>query len=110
MTSVGVSNHLRQVNLYVRILDLYGVLSGRKIYTSSDRMSLHLVFSAAHATDTLLLNARSRGYKRAREGRVPKSLVRRACCLLDFFRSQNEKIPSVGCIQDLPRSVHTLIV
>jgi hypothetical protein len=32
--------------------------------------------SVARATDTLLLNARSMGYKRAREGGAPKSLMR----------------------------------
>jgi hypothetical protein len=34
--------------------------------------------SATCANDTLLLNAHSRGYKQAREGRVPKSL-----CVVD---------------------------
>jgi hypothetical protein len=55
----------------MHILDPNGVPSGRKIYTGSGRMSLHLVFGA---TDTFLLIAHSRGYKPAREGRVPKSL------------------------------------
>jgi hypothetical protein len=33
-------------------------------------------FSVACIIDTLLLNARSRGYKRAREGEAHKSLMR----------------------------------
>jgi hypothetical protein len=35
----------------------------------------YIQYSMARATDTLLLNARSRGYKRAREGGAPKPLM-----------------------------------
>jgi hypothetical protein len=35
----------------------------------------YIYSSMARATNTLLLNARSRGYKRAREGGTPKSLT-----------------------------------
>jgi hypothetical protein len=45
---IGVSNQLRQVNLFMRVLGPDGVLNGHKIYTSSDRTSLHPVFSDLH--------------------------------------------------------------
>jgi hypothetical protein len=51
----------------MRVLDLDGVFSGHEIYTSSvDRP--YIQSSVARATGTLLLNSRSRGYKRVREG------------------------------------------
>jgi hypothetical protein len=57
----------------VHVLDTDGALSGRKIYTGERPYIQSL---AAYSTSTLLLNARSRGYKRAREGGAPKSLMR----------------------------------
>jgi hypothetical protein len=59
----------------VRILDPDSVLSGRKIYTGSSVTSLYPAFVGC-ATGTFLLNARSRGYKRVKEGGPPKSLMR----------------------------------
>jgi hypothetical protein len=55
----------------VHVLDSDSVLSERKNYTSSDRTSLHPVFDGSRYQH---LNTRSTGYKRAREGGVPKSL------------------------------------
>jgi hypothetical protein len=54
----------------MHVLDPDGVLSGHKIYTGLGRMSL-LSSLVARATSTLLLNAHSRGYKWAKEGRIP---------------------------------------
>lgn len=44
LTSVVLSNQFRQVNLFMHVLGLDGVLGGRKIYTGSDRTSMHPVF------------------------------------------------------------------
>jgi hypothetical protein len=38
---VDVSNQLRQIKLFVRVLGPNGVLSGCKIYIDSDRTSIH---------------------------------------------------------------------
>jgi hypothetical protein len=54
------------------VLDPYGVLSGLKIYTNLGRMSLLPVFGGSHYGHFV---ARSRGYKRARKGRVPSLYV-----------------------------------
>jgi hypothetical protein len=42
---VGVLNQLQQVNLFVWVPSPDGVFSGCKIYTSSRRASIHLLFS-----------------------------------------------------------------
>jgi hypothetical protein len=50
-----------------------GMLEDTRIYTGSGRMSLRLVTVVSHVTNTEVC---SRGYKRAREGRSLKSLVK----------------------------------
>jgi hypothetical protein len=63
---------LRQVNLYVRVLGFGGVLDGRKVYTGSGRMSLHLVFGGSyywHLCYSMLVVGVQAVYKRVREGR-----------------------------------------
>jgi hypothetical protein len=55
----------------MHVRDLYGVLSGRKVYTSSDRMSLLPIFGGSHYRH---LVAHTRCYKLARERKTPKSL------------------------------------
>jgi hypothetical protein len=46
--TVGVSNQLREVNLFVPVLDPNGVLNMRKIYTSLTKTSLRIVFDGLH--------------------------------------------------------------
>jgi hypothetical protein len=55
------------------VLDPDDVLSGRKIYTGSVRMSLLPVFGGSHYR---YLVARSRGYKQAGEERISSLYVR----------------------------------
>jgi hypothetical protein len=62
----------RQIDLYARsVVQMVCSVDARFILVRAKRP--YIQSSAAHATDTLMLNTCSRGYKLTREGGAPKS-------------------------------------
>ena len=66
-SNIGVSNQLRQINIYVYVLNPDDVLSRCKIYIGFNRTSLHPVFGSSRYWHLVCSMIGSRSYKRARE-------------------------------------------